>query len=60
VGFLAAGSGVYVFGIMRDLKIDLHVVFDFAAVLGVISALIYCCIKPRVSAQGAKAAGILV
>jgi MFS family permease len=60
VGFLAAGSGIYVFGILRDLKFDLHVVFDFAAGLCVISALIYCCIKPRISAQGTQAAAVPV
>jgi len=45
VGMIAAGLGIYFFGHLRDLKIDLRIVFDFGAVLCLISALIYCSLK---------------
>jgi MFS family permease len=45
VGMIAAGLGVYFFGHLRDLKIDLRIVFDMGAVLCVISALIYFRLK---------------
>jgi MFS family permease len=47
VGMIAAGFGVYFFGLLRDLHIDPRVIFDVGALLGWICALIYCCIKPR-------------
>jgi MFS family permease len=47
VGMLAAGSGVYVFGIMRDLKIDLRIIYDCGVVICLICVLIYFSIKPR-------------
>jgi MFS family permease len=46
VGMIAAGSGVYVIGLMRDLKIDLRVVFDLGALVCLICALIYFRLKP--------------
>jgi MFS-type transporter involved in bile tolerance (Atg22 family) len=45
VGMISAGLGIYFFGHLRDLKIDLRIVFDMGAVLCVISALIYFRLK---------------
>jgi MFS family permease len=47
VGMIAAGTGVYVIGLLRDLNIDLRHVFDLGALLCAICALIYFRLKPR-------------
>jgi MFS family permease len=47
VGMISAGFGIYISGVMRDLRIDLHIVFDLGAVVCVICALIYYFINPR-------------
>jgi MFS family permease len=47
VGMIAAGLGIYVIGLLRDLKVDLRLVFDLGALLCVVCALIYSRLKPR-------------
>lgn len=46
VGMIAAGMGIYVSGVMRDLRIDLRTVFDLGAILCMICALMYYFINP--------------
>jgi MFS family permease len=46
VGMISAGLGVYVIGMMRDLKIELRFVFDLGVLVCAICALIYFRLKP--------------
>jgi MFS family permease len=46
-GMVAGGFGIYLSGVMRDWHLDLHLVFDFGAVLCLICAMIYASINPR-------------
>jgi MFS family permease len=50
VGMISAGLGVYFIGMMRDLKIDLRIMFDLGALVCLICALIYFRLKPGSSA----------
>jgi hypothetical protein len=43
---ISAGFGIYISGVMRDLRVDLHVVFDLGAAVCVVCALIYYFINP--------------
>jgi hypothetical protein len=43
---ISAGLGVYVIGMMRDLKIELRFVFDLGVLVCAICALIYFRLKP--------------
>ena len=46
VGMISAGLGVFVFGVMLDRKLDLHLIFESAALLCLVCALIYRSLKP--------------
>lgn len=50
VGMISAGLGIYFIGVMRDLKIELQIVFDLAAVFVVLCALAY--FRLRASSAG--------
>jgi MFS family permease len=56
VGMIAAGSGIYLIGLMRDSNIDLHLVFDGGALLCAICALVYFRLKARTGALRADRA----
>lgn len=48
---IAAGLGIYFSGVLRDLKVDLHFVFDGVAVAAVFGALLFCLIKSSSAAS---------
>jgi MFS family permease len=52
VGMISAGLGIYFIGVMRDLKIELQIVFDLAAVFVVLCALAY--FRLRASSGGLR------
>lgn len=41
------GLGIYYSGVLRDLKVDLHIVFDVLAVVAVLCALMFYLVKPQ-------------
>jgi MFS family permease len=44
---VAAGLGIYLSGVLRDMQIDLHIAFDFIAAASVTCALMFYLIKPK-------------
>ena len=47
MAMVAAGTGIYISGVGRDLKIDLHLVFDVLAVAFLLCSLMFYLIKPN-------------
>ncbi len=42
-----SGFGIYFSGVLRDLKIDLHIVFDIVAPVSVMCAIMFCFVKQK-------------
>ncbi len=42
-----SGFGIYFPGVVRDLKIDLHIVFDIVAPVSVMCAIMFCFVKQK-------------
>ena len=54
---VGGGFGIYLSGVLRDLKIDLSIVFDIVAATWVISAAILYFTKPNTTGDRTKCCG---